>query len=48
MTDWLKIPVDDNAPTPLTFHEKTKEYAKSVYMWSRAECTSLQVVYARA
>lgn len=45
VSEWLKIPVDDNAPTPLTFREKTKDYAKSVYMWSRAECRSCGAIY---
>ena len=28
---WLKIPVDENAPTPQTFRAKEKEYPNSVY-----------------
>ncbi|KAI0348919.1 hypothetical protein OH77DRAFT_357676 [Trametes cingulata] len=32
VTEWLKIDLDDDAPTPLTFREKTKNWAKSVYL----------------
>ncbi|KAI0359016.1 hypothetical protein OH77DRAFT_1502180 [Trametes cingulata] len=37
---WLEMDIDDEAPTPLTFRQKTKDYTKSIYLLDRAEVPS--------